>query len=206
MGMLSRVRWPDLDNRPTNPVDYVCGWCDRNVTSYVGSYAKYDSTDEVAGFVRMCPSCGRASWLCSWEPQAPGPKYGDAVSDLPENLGALYGEARDCVAIGAYHAVVMVSRKILMHVAVEKGAKEGESFAAYVNYLSDNNLVPPDSKDWVDEIREIGNDANHEIFDITQDEAKGALDFVSMLLKLVYEYPERGRRSVAARTSKEMPA
>lgn len=97
----------------------------------------------------------------------------------------------------------MVARKILMHVAVEKGADAGKSFTYYVDYLVDNNLVVSASKDWVDEIREVANDANHEIFEIGPDDAKGILDFSAMLLKLVYEYPERGRLSVEARKAKD---
>jgi hypothetical protein len=86
---------------------------------------------------------------------------------------------------------------------LEKGAKEGTSFVSYVDYLANNGYVSPGSTEWVDEIREIGNDANHEIFDITPDEARSAVDFVSMLLQIVYEFPERGRESVAARKAKD---
>jgi hypothetical protein len=34
---------------------------------------------------------------------------------------------------------------------------------------------------------------------------RAILTFVAMLLKLVYEYPERGRRSVGARDAKMQP-
>jgi hypothetical protein len=37
-----------------------------------------------------------------------------------------------------------------MHVGVEKGAPEGESFLSYVKYLLDNGYVPPDARDWID--------------------------------------------------------
>jgi Domain of unknown function (DUF4145) len=90
-----------------------------------------------------------------------------------------------------------------MHVAVEHGAEEGKKFIQYVDYLLDQNLVPPDARDWVDEIREVGNDANHEIKPIEREEAEGVVDFVSMLLKLRYEFPARGRRSMAAREARD---
>ena len=125
------------------------------------------------------------------------------MTALPETVGELYREARDAIGANAPHAAVMVCRKLLMHVAVEKGARPGETFAAYVQYLADNGYVSPGSTEWVDEIREIGNDANHEIFDITVDEARGAVDFVAMMLQIVYEFPERGRQSVAARKAKD---
>jgi len=40
-----------------------------------------------------------------------------------------------------------------MHIAVDTGAKEGESFKQYVDYLDNNHYVPPDGKAWVDYIR-----------------------------------------------------
>jgi hypothetical protein len=61
--------------------------------------------------------------------------------------------------------------------------------------------VPPGAEAWVDEIRQIGNDANHEIFEIDPTQAKSAVDFASMLLKLLYEFPARGNASGSVRTS-----
>lgn len=126
--------------------------------------------------------------------------------NVPKELSGLYQEARDCVSVGASHAAVMVCRKLLMHVAVLHGAEGGGSFVTYVNYLADKHLVPPAAEAWVDEIRQLGNDANHEIFDIDQTQAKSAVDFVAMLLKLLYEFPARGNASVAARAEKDANA
>lgn len=86
-----------------------------------------------------------------------------------------------------------------MHVGVEKGAPEGGTFVSYVNYLADHGYVPPDAREWIDEIREHGNDASHEIDLITAEEAENMVEFTAMLLRVVYEYPERGRRARAAR-------
>jgi hypothetical protein len=41
------------------------------------------------------------------------------------------------------------------------------------------------------QIREIGNDANHEIFNTGETDAKAAVDFAAMLLKLLYEFRPR---------------
>lgn len=38
-------------------------------------------------------------------------------------------------------------RKLLMHVAVEKGAPIGQSFQQYVTFFETNNLVPMGAKD-----------------------------------------------------------
>ena len=76
-----------------------------------------------------------------------------------------------------------------MHIAVDKGAKEGLKFIEYVEYLSKNNYIPPGAKNWVDIIRDKGNEANHEILIMNGDDAKDLLKFVEMLLKIIYEFP-----------------
>jgi len=78
-----------------------------------------------------------------------------------------------------------------MHIAVQKGAKEGESFVRYVEYLAGLGYVPPDGKGWVDYIRQKGNEANHEIKVMTLQDAQALIAFVEMLLKLVYEFPKK---------------
>jgi len=83
----------------------------------------------------------------------------------------------------------MACRKILMHIAVDKGADHNQSFLHYVDYLSSNGYITPDGKKWVDHIRSKGNDANHEIALMTRPDAERLLLFTDMLLRLVYEFP-----------------
>ena len=83
----------------------------------------------------------------------------------------------------------MLCRKLLMHVAVDKGDKAGESFAHYVDYLVDKGFVPPDSKTAVDFVRTKGNDANHEIPHMTRDDAEKLVNFTGMLLLFAYAFP-----------------
>lgn len=185
-----------------DPVTYTCGWCGSLVGSASGA-DPFIPSGERAGLLRLCPNCGYPSFQDvsgNWTPAVP---YGETVANLPDDIAELYGEARDCVSIGANHAAVMVGRKVLMHVAVQNGAEEGKGFVEYVDYLEANNLVPPGTRAWVDEIRQVGNDANHEIFEISVEEAKGVVDFVTMLLKLLYEFPAKGAASVAARAAKD---
>jgi hypothetical protein len=82
-----------------------------------------------------------------------------------------------------------------MNVAVQKGAAEGLSFIKYVEFLADKGFVPPGGKDWVDHIRKRGNDATHEIALMTQADAEELVIFAEMLLKFIFEFPNRIPRS-----------
>jgi hypothetical protein len=132
----------------------------------------------------------------------PPSRFGEEVEHLPEDVAVLYEEARRAVSSGSPNAAALACRKILMHVGVEKGAPEGGTFVSYVNHLCENGYVPPDAREWIDEIREHGNDANHEIDLISREEAEIMVDFTSMMLRVVYEYPERGRQARAAREAR----
>jgi hypothetical protein len=46
--------------------------------------------------------------------------------------------------------------------------------------LERQGVVTLDIRDWVDEIRELGNDANPELPNLTRDEAEAILTFVAM--------------------------
>jgi len=76
-----------------------------------------------------------------------------------------------------------------MNIAVSKGATEGQNFTYYVEFLSDKNYIPPDGKEWVDYIRKKGNEANHEITIMKEEDAKDLINFIEMLLKFIYEFP-----------------
>ena len=93
-------------------------------------------------------------------------------------------------------AAVLACRKLLMNIAVNKGAPTNKKFIEYVEYLSDKNYVPPDGKHWVDHIREKGNEATHEIAIMSADDAKELIEFAQMSLRFVYEFPNRVPRKV----------
>ncbi len=64
----------------------------------------------------------------------------------------------------------------------------------YVCFLADNVWIPPNGREWVDEIRKRGNEQNHEIVLATREDAAELLDFIEMLLRFVYEFPARMRK------------
>jgi len=121
--------------------------------------------------------------------QIPGVSFGNPVEHLPEDVAKLYEEVRSVTSAGAYTSAVLGCRKLLMHIAVGKGATAGESFIRYIEYLDQNHFTPPGRTPWVDRIRQHGNEANHEIVMMTNDDAQDLVAFSEMLLKFVYEFP-----------------
>jgi hypothetical protein len=128
--------------------------------------------------------------------QVPGPLFGKDVEGVTApSVTGLYREARFCMTVSAYTAAALCARKMLMNVAVAKGAKAGDSFRSYVEFLADKRLIPEEAKEWVKRIKDSGNDVNHSIDLVEERDAERLLTYVEMLLKLVYEFPARLKES-----------
>lgn len=163
--------------------NFKCGYCGQSIASNVG----FGGSN---GNIYICHFCGKPTYIEGDNKQYPGSIPGTPVKHIPRvEVESLFNEARSCWSISAYTASVMCCRKLLMNIAVAEGAEEGKTFAEYVGYLDDNNYIPPKGKDWVDEIRKLGNEANHNINMKTPQEAKKILNFTEMLLRFIYELP-----------------
>jgi hypothetical protein len=170
---------------------YICGYCDHPLAAVLGWQTEVPATRATQRrYIYVCHHCGKPTFFAAEGKQTPGAKLGAPVGDISEkSVESLYDEARQSTTAGAYTAAVLACRKLLMHIAVAKGAKAGAKFIEYVEFLAANNYVPPDAKPWVDHIREKGNEANHEISIMTKEDAEELLAFCEMLLKLVFEFP-----------------
>jgi hypothetical protein len=168
--------------------DYTCGFCGRHVASERGWSDRYEDHSEAE--IRICPKCNRPTFL-EGKSQYPGIPIGEAVKHLPPDIECLYNESRASASANAPTAAVLALRKLLMNVAVHKGAPTNQSFQQYVDYLAKMGYVSPDGKIWVNHIREKGNDANHEIALMKPTDAEDLIAFAEMLLKTIYEFPNR---------------
>lgn len=204
------VKWNSETTNKTM-VRFTCGYCgtftisEKGLTTYVSidDYNKdpladefeYELFSESNIGVYFCSYCHRPTYLEFFEQelelQVPAPLKGRAIENLPKNVNGLYTEARKCIQAGAFTAAVMCFRTLLMYVAVDKGAPEEKRFIDYVNYLNDENYIPREGREWVDELRKKGNVANHQIVMMDKQDAEALLDFVEMLLLVIYDFPNR---------------
>ncbi|APW63548.1 DUF4145 domain-containing protein [Paludisphaera borealis] len=174
---------------------YICGYCNALVRAnrcfMQRRQQRYSSETEFA-YLFICPGCDCPTfWNDCPEWQYPVRRPGQDVPNLPEDIMALYNEARSCLTVNAHTASVMVSRKLLMNVAVAHGAKEGKSFAEYVQFFVDENLITSNNRGWVDQLREKGNGANHRTAPSSAEDARSLIDFCNMLLRTIYEFAKQ---------------
>jgi len=170
---------------------YQCGACGERTTGHFGIWQlTQHHRHGVAARVVICSHCGRPTYFESSHQIYPKPRYGQKVEGITDGAVAqLYTEARYCTSYGAFTSAAMLCRKVLMHVAVSLGAKPNQTFKEYVDYLDREGYTPPKGKDWVDDIRNKGNEANHEIRIVSEDEAQRTLYFTGLVLQLIYSAP-----------------
>jgi hypothetical protein len=167
---------------------FTCGFCSAYVSSINGYAMVRHGTNTGIGAIYICPGCGGPVFFFGGE-QRPAPPFGKPVNAVPPGLNSLYEEARRCTSASCNTAAVRICRKMLMNIAVTQGAAAGLKFIEYVDFLANNNYVPPNGRHWVDHIRTKGNEATHEIALMGEQDARELLLFVEMLLRFIYEFP-----------------
>jgi len=169
---------------------YTCGYCGNKVAPHQGYPACQRGNSQPQQFIYICPNCDNPTYFDQTGKQTPSIRIGNDVQGITDiGVSTLYNQARDCTCMGAYTAATLICRKILMNLAVQYGDTPGKSFIEYIEYLDSKGYVPPNGKNWVDQIRTKGNEAIHEIRLIEKNESSQVLRFTEMLLKFIYEFP-----------------
>jgi hypothetical protein len=184
------VAWQNVEPNVISK-SFVCGFCSNLVGTTTAYRGQKSGTGDMIRFIYICPYCYKPTYFDEEGFRVPDASPGSSVDHLPVDVGALYEEARKCVAGSCYTAAVLLCRKLLMNIAVSNGAAENLKFIQYVEYLAANNYVPPNGKGWVDHIRNKGNEATHEIQQMSAGDANDLVSFVEMLLKFIFEFPNR---------------
>lgn len=170
---------------------YTCGYCGEKISSNKGYYITscgLSPRPNHQGYIYICHNCNCPTYF-HWENQFPMHSYGKKFNEeiFPDNKTfLLYNEVRNCYKASAFTSCVLSARKLLMHIAVDCGAEEGKKFIEYVDFLDTNSYIPKNCKEWVDIIRNKGNEATHEIVIFNQTDAKQIINFLEIIINVIY--------------------
>src|SRR5437899_4792024 len=98
---------------------FIFGYCGNQIASAVGYVGNNDH------LIYVCPYCTKPTYFNRDTP-TPGALFGNQVAGVPTDVSDLYNEARRCMTVSAFTSAVLASRKILMNLAVGKGATAGK--------------------------------------------------------------------------------
>lgn len=165
--------------------NYECGHCGNQIATNVG----YHMGNRAETYIAICHFCNRPTFIDGGYRRYPASAPGRPVSGVGAELADLFDEARNAASAGAYTAAVMVCRKMLMNIAVEEGADKDRDYKTYVDYLGSKRLFSPKMGEFVNSIRDLGNEANHQIAPKPEKDALLAIEFVGGLIRYNYELP-----------------
>jgi hypothetical protein len=99
---------------------------------------------------------------------------------------------------------------MLVDLAVDQGDDyiRGKRFFQYVEFLAAKMFAPDQGKDWLNKIKDRGNDATHELGVMGAQDAMLLITFIEMILRLLYEFPAMlapGTPDAAAATGRALP-
>jgi hypothetical protein len=177
----------------------TCGHCGRAV----GAEIVYDSVmwgnvkgstyvpQTSAGLWLLCPYCGEGSVRARNSGMIyPAPRPGKTLEHSPVEVVRAWEEARSAYSVGAYAAAELMCRKILMHVAVAKRlVKAGQPFVSCMNALQSAGYITTGLEEVVDQMRDRGNVANHDLPASSEQESQVTLMITRHLMEALYELP-----------------
>jgi len=168
-------------------LSFICWNCNNPLASDKGYRTSKDNSKQK---IYLCHHCDAPNIFEASGKAIMSPLPGKEIKRLPENIKKVYDEIRKCMQSNSFTGAVMLMRKVIMNIAVHEGAEKNKSFAEYIDYLCNNGIVHKKSKNKADSVRELGNDANHEIENRTQEEAQNCFEFIELLLMANYEFAD----------------
>lgn len=180
------LRWvvSDLEEK-----DFTCGYCQNHTSSDKGMLLVETVSEEYEqdGAVYICSHCKMPTF--TWQDvQVPGVKMGGSITEVSDELKALYEEARSAYAAGAYTGVVLLCEKVLKYACVELGAEPDLPFIDYLTFLDENHYVTSKVQEWVNRVKSDTEKA-HEIVIKSKQQARELIRFCEMMIKVNFEYP-----------------
>src|SRR4030042_917396 len=127
------------------------------------------------------------------------PKYvPEKHESIPQNIWSDYLEACECFNAGAYKASVVMCRRMLQNVCLERGAKKKDAQDRWISLRSQIKEAFPE-KDYslihliADKVKYFGDYGAHpqddNIDDITDKDSRAILDFSNKILEIAYIVP-----------------
>ena len=167
-------------------IDWTCGWCSKGVAAD----PTWQGGPNNGRTLLACPNCNKPTVRDETGTYYPGSRAYASVGHLPADVNTAWEEAVACATVGAHTAAEVMCRKILMHVAVDQaGSTPGQNFVQYIDDLDKDGFISKGLKPKIDEIRQRGNVANHELPASTHEDADKTLAVTRHLLVSIYELP-----------------
>jgi predicted component of type VI protein secretion system len=121
---------------------------------------------------------------------------------LPDSVQKDREQAWRAHLAGIYKGAALLARS-----ALEASAKlleaQGKDLKARIHWLAGEGVITQKLAEWADEVRITGNEAAHEMEEVTEEDAEAALYFLDSFLEDVFVVPYRHEQRKRVRAERE---
>lgn len=193
--MLAIKEWKWEKPKPKKQGTFTCPYCNGVVTTFAETRIVDVDKGAIPYHIYKCPQCHMPVTI-GIDGQIIPPSLFlpfEPIGHLPLKIKKMYEECGRAFLNECYHSVIIVAHSLMMQIAIEKGAEPKKAFKEYVTYLRKEGYIAENEKVWVDKIRELGERCMHGDDIAIKTDAYIAFDFVSQVLRSIYEMPARVR-------------
>lgn len=111
----------------------------------------------------------------------------------PDTLGRYWIQAKRSLKEENWDAAALMARSALQFALRDHGAKKG-SLKSEIADLYSKGILPPNMKDWSEEVRELGNESAHpspSAKATDQEDARDIVKFLDFLAEYLYDLPHQ---------------
>lgn len=189
----------------TNHLQINCPYCQASTLAAVLNQ-EHDEHEE-AGITRVlstcrCPGCSNLLIVGQiaepgfegWDVSNPTVWWPESDRELPygtpSSITRAFQEARRCRSAGAHTATMVMCRKSIEAMAKDLGAK-GRTLHNKLEDMKKRDLLDASLLEWAMELKLAGNDAAHDDWAVTRQDADDALVLVDAAVTHVYGLMQR---------------
>ena len=126
----------------------------------------------------------------------------DFIGNAPKTIIKPYREAIKCYKANAYEACVIMCRKGIEAICIDKGETKG-NLINKLNNLKSNGILENTFFNWSNQLREIGNIGAHSHDEeINKQDAKDTLEFFEALILYLYHLVEKYNKFIERKKEK----
>lgn len=144
-------------------------------------------------FIGVCNFCkntvlSRSDGGVVW----PNPMPSETAAEIPPPIRENLIEAKQCNAVSAFRATVVMCRRAIQMACVDRGANRNDSLVVQIKSLKQNGVITNELHEWATVVRWVGNDGAHPGgVEPDAEDASAMLDLAEQFLHVLYVAPAK---------------
>lgn len=122
---------------------------------------------------------------------------------IPKSIAKSFEEAGACAGAGAFTACAIMCRRTLEAICAHHEILQG-NLKDKLQKLRDDGVIEKRLFEWADSLRDVGNEAAHDMAEeVPKEDARDLLDFTRALVEYIFTFTENFKKFTARRAARK---